>query len=106
MLYHRPNWAQLIRNGVPSLYVLRPLAGGWTPPKTGDEYPAPDPANKFQMMRARQMYDQRRIGTWPDLELALKKSGLVPPSSQGKAPAPAKAGKEKKDGHRSPQNRS
>lgn len=104
MFYRRQHWAQLIRNGVPSLYVVRPLAGGFTPPNLGDEYPAPDPTNKFQMMRARQMYEQRRIGTWPELELTLRKTGQVPPSSEGRAPAPApaKTGKERKNGHRNP----
>ena len=96
--FRRPHWAQLTRGGVPPLYVLRPLAGGFTPPSTGDEYPAPDPTNKFQMMRARQMYEQRRIGPWPELEYALKQTGQVPPPSDGKAPAHAKAGKEKKHG--------
>ena len=102
MFYRRPHWAQLIRTGVPPLYVLRPVAGGFTPPTLGDEYPAPDPTNKFQMMRARQMYEQRRIGPWPELEHSLKQAGHVPPSSDGKAPPHAKTGKEKKNGHRNP----
>jgi len=103
MLYRRLNWAQFIRTGVPPLFVVRPLAGGFTPPKTGDEYPAPDPSNKFQMMRARQLYEQRRIGPQTDLELALARSGRQPAPTevpQSKAAAPAKTGKEKKSGHR------
>jgi len=105
MFYRRPNWAQLTRDGVPPLYVLRPLAGGFTPPNAGDEYPAPDPANKFQMMRARQMYEQRRVGPWPDLELTLAKSGRrADPGTQDKPAAPPKAGKERKH-DRSSQNR-
>ena len=100
MLYRRPNWAQLIRTGVPPLFVLRPLAGGWTPPNTGDEYPAPDSSNKFQMMRARQLYEQRRIGPQTDLELALARSGRQPTPLQEKPAVPAKSGKEKKSGHR------
>jgi hypothetical protein len=105
MLYRRPNWAQLIRTGVPPLYVLHPLAGGFTPPNTGDEYPAPDFSNKFQMMRARQLYEQRRIGPQGDLELALARSGrqLAPPHTT--SAAHAKSGKEKKNGHRSSQDR-
>ncbi|HZT29252.1 MAG TPA: hypothetical protein VFA33_05180 [Bryobacteraceae bacterium] len=103
--YRRPNWAQLTKDGVPPLYVLRPLSGGWTPPNVGDEYPAPDPANKFQMMRARQMYEQRRVGPWPDLEIALLKSGRQQPPQHAKPAAPHRAGKEKKDGSRNPQNR-
>ena len=104
MFYRRPNWAQLIREGVPSLYVLRPLAGGFTPANTGDDYPAPEATDKFQMARARQMYEQRRIGTWPELEIALVKSGRRIPAMHDNVPA-AKTGKEKKDGARSPQNR-
>jgi hypothetical protein len=105
MLYRRPNWAQLIRTGVPPLYVLRPLAGGFTPPNTGDEYPAPDSSNKLQMMRARQLYEQRRIGPQTDLELALARSGRHPAPVQQKPAVPAKSGKEKKNGHRSSQDR-
>ena len=105
MLYRRLNWAQLIRTGVPPLYVLRPLAGGFTPPNTGDEYPAPDASNKFQMMRARQLYEQRRIGPQADLELALARSGRQPAPAQEKAAVPTKPGKEKKNGHRSSQDR-
>ena len=105
MLYRRPNWAQLIRTGVPPLYVLRPLAGGFTPPNTGDEYPAPDFSNKFQMMRARQLYEQRRIGPRPDLELALARSGRRPAPQPSQAAAQIKSGKEKKNGHRSSQDR-
>ena len=97
MFHRRPQWAQLIRNGVPPLYVLRPLAGGFTPPVTGDEYPAPEAADKFQMARARQMYEQRRIGTRPELELALARQS---PNPAGKEPAPVvpplRAGKEKR----------
>ncbi len=100
--YRRPNWAQLIRDGVPSLYVLRPMLGGFTPPNVGDEYPAPNPSNKFQMMRARQMYEQRRIGPWPDLEIALLRSGRQPVPPKAKpAAAPPKAGKERKQHDRS-----
>jgi hypothetical protein len=99
--YRRPNWAQLTRDGVPPLYVLRPVSGGGTPPNLGDEYPAPDPNNKVQMMRARQFYEQRRVGTWPDLELALLRSGRQPEHPKAKPPAPHKAGKEKKQHDRS-----
>ena len=96
MFHRRPQWAQLIRNGVPPLYVLRPLAGGFTPPGTGDEYPAPEASDKFQMARARQMYEQRRIGTWPELELALAKSGRAPlPAEHADKAVPAKTRKEK-----------
>ena len=87
-------WAQLTRNGVPPLFVLRPLAGGFTPPNTGDEYPAPDPTDKFQMARARQMYEQRRIGTWPELEVALASRGSasIRRAHQGRRPAEARKG--------------
>jgi hypothetical protein len=99
MFHRRPQWAQLIRNGVPPLFVLRPLAGGFTPPATGDEYPAPDPTDKFQMARARQMYEQRRIGTQPEVELAMAKSGRAPaPADPGKAAVPGRHRKEKANG--------
>ena len=94
--YRRPHWAQLSRDGVPALYVLRPVSGGGTPSNIGDEYLAPDPKNKLQMMRARQLYEQRRIGPWPDLELALLRSGRQSELPKGKPVAPAKQGKEKK----------
>ena len=103
MFYRRPTWAQLTRDGIPSLYVLRPL-GGFTPPALGDESTVQDPTDKFQLMRARQMYEQRRIGTWPDRELVLAKLKRLQPAASGTAAAP-KPGKEKKHGSRSPQNR-
>ncbi len=96
MFHRRPPWAQLIRNGVPSLFVLRPLAGGFTPPGIGDEYPVPNLTDKFQTARARQMYEQRRIGTWPELEIALARTGRSPvPSPKDKEELPAKARREK-----------
>ena len=75
MFLRKLSWAQLTTSGVPPLFVLRPLPGGFTPPEVGAEYPAPDPVDKFQMTRARQMYEQRRIGTRLELEVALAKSG-------------------------------
>ena len=101
--YRRPHWAQLTRDGVPPLYVLRPVPGGGTPSNLGDEFPAPDPSNKVQMMRARQYYEQRRIGTWPDLELSLLRSGRqpVPPKAKPAAAGPQKQGKEKRQHDRS-----
>lgn len=102
VFYRRPHWAQLTRDGVPPLYVLRPVSGGGTPPNVGDEFPAPDPSNKVQMMRARQYYEQRRIGTWPDLELALLRSGRQPAPPKAKpAAGPQKQGKEKRQHDRS-----
>ena len=100
--YRRPHWAQLTRDGVPPLYVLRPVSGGGTPSNVGDEVPAPDPSNKVQMMRARQYYEQRRIGMWPDLELALLRSGRQPVRPKAKpAAGPQKQGKEKRQHDRS-----
>jgi len=99
--YRRPNWAQLTRHGVPPLYVRRPVSGGGTPPNLGDEYPAPDPNNKLQMMRARQFYEQRRVGAWPDLEIALLRSGPQSESPKNRRAAPAKPGKEKRQHDRS-----
>ncbi len=99
MFHGRPQWAQLIREAVPPLFVLRPLAGGFTPPAMGDQYPAPDPNDKFQMARARQMYQQRRIGARPELELALAKSGRpVAPAEQPQTAVPARHRKEKPHG--------
>ena len=88
MFLRKLSWAQLTKGGVPPLFVLRPLPGGFMPPAVGAEYPAPDPVDKFQLTRARQMYEQRRIGTRLELEVALAKS----------PPAPAKTKKEKKNG--------
>ena len=90
MFLRKLSWAQLTKGGVPPLFVLRPLPGGFTPPDVGAEYPAPDPVDKFQLTRARQMYEQRRIGTRLELEVALAKS--APPVK------PAKARKEKGNG--------
>jgi hypothetical protein len=99
MFLRRPEWAQLIRNGVPPLFVLRPLGGGFTPPNVGDLYPAPDPTDKFQMMRARQMYQQRRVGTRAELGAAMAKSGCQPIRAEGpKAVTPAKQKREKSNG--------
>ncbi|HZT28801.1 MAG TPA: hypothetical protein VE999_06665 [Gemmataceae bacterium] len=99
MFLRRPEWAQLIRNGVPPLFVLRPLAGGFTPLNVGDLYPAPDPNDKFQLMRARQMYQQRRVGTGPELEVTMAKSGRQPvPAEEPKASTPAKQKREKSHG--------
>jgi hypothetical protein len=77
MFLRKLSWAQLTRSGVPPLFVLRPLPGGFTPPEVGAEYPAPDPVDKLQMTRARQMYEQRRVGTRQQLEVALAKSGVA-----------------------------
>jgi hypothetical protein len=96
MFYRRPTWAQLTRSGVPPLYVLRPVAGGGTPSNLGDEYPAPDPNNKLQMTRARQLYEQRRVGTWPDLEIALLRAGRQPAHPKVKLADPSKPGKERR----------
>jgi hypothetical protein len=95
MFLSRIRWPQLIRGGVPPLFVLRPMPGGFTPPNAGDEYPAPDPNDKFQMARARQMYEQRRIGTRAELKLALAK---IPKQE------PVKHGKERRDGSQNRKN--
>jgi hypothetical protein len=92
MRTRRLSWAQLIKGGVPPLFVLRPHPAGFTPSNIGDEYPAPDPANRVQLTRARQMYEQgRRIGTREELELIVGKP----------IPAPLRPGKEKRHGPRS-----
>ena len=97
MQIRRLSWAQLTKAGVPPLFVLRPHPGGFTPPNVGDEYPAPNPANKIEMKRARQMYEQgRRIGTRAELDLVLARMKPAPLPLP-----PAKAQKEKKHGSRS-----
>ena len=96
MFLRRLPWAQLAKGGVPPLFVLRPLAGGFTPPTLGAEYPAPVEADKFQMLRARQMYEQRRIGTRAELDLVLAKTTGAAPA---KAPVkPIKTRKERAHG--------
>lgn len=39
----------------------------------GDEYPLGDTADKRVMLRCRQMYEQKRIGTREELDLTLAK---------------------------------
>jgi hypothetical protein len=83
MMLRRESWARLTRGGVPPLYVLRPLQG-FTPSDIGDEYPAPAATNKVQLMRARQLYEQRRIGTQPEAERTLSKLPQHEPAKPGK----------------------
>ena len=91
MFLRKLSWAQLTKSGVPPLFVLRPLPGGFTPSEIGAEYPAPDPLDKLQMTRARQMYEQRRVGTRQQVEVALAKSGVEPAKpSPDKSPKPRK----------------
>ena len=52
MFLRKLSWAQLTKDGIPPLFVLRPLAGGFTPPNLGDEYPAPNPADKLRSCAA------------------------------------------------------
>jgi len=94
MMLRRESWARLTKGLVPRLYVLRPLQG-FTPSDIGDEYPAPDAANKVQLTRARQLYEQRRIGTREEVERALSRL----PKNE-----PAKPGKEKRHGNQSGKN--
>jgi hypothetical protein len=94
MMLRRESWARLTRGLVPPLYVLRPLEG-FTSSDIGDEYPAPDSANKVQLTRARQLYEQRRIGTQAEAERALSRL----PKQE-----PAKPGKEKRHGNQGGKN--
>ena len=74
MFLRRLTWAQLTRGGIiPPLFVLRPW-GKLTPPNLGDEYPATDPADKLQVARTRQMYEQRRICTKQEIDPILAKA--------------------------------
>lgn len=72
MLRRRASWAQFIRAGLPILFVLRPLAG-YTPDAIGDVYPVTDETDKVEMMHARQMYEQRRIGSEGELDIVVSK---------------------------------
>jgi hypothetical protein len=76
MQIRRLSWAQLTRGGVPLLFVLRPM-GGLDPPAVGTEYPAPGPSDRFAMTRARQWYEQRRIGTREELDRASAKKNAA-----------------------------
>lgn len=69
MIKRRPTWTRLIASGVPDLFVLRPMGGGYTPPTFGDIYPTP--STRVEMNKARQMYEMKRIGTVEDVEIAL-----------------------------------
>jgi hypothetical protein len=94
MMLRRESWARLTRGRVPQLFVVRPLRG-FTPSDIGDEYPAPDATNKVQLTRARQLYEQRRIGTREEVDRAISKL----PKHE-----PAKPGKEKRHGNQSGKN--
>jgi len=94
MMLRRESWARLTRAGVPPLYVLHALPG-FTPSGIGEEYPAPDATNKVQLTRARQLYEQRRIGTQVEAERVLSKL----PREE-----PAKPGKERRHGSQSGKN--
>jgi len=72
MMLRRESWARLTRGRVPPLFVLRPLQG-FTSSDIGDEYSAPDAANKVQLTRARQLYEQRRIGTRDEADRVLSR---------------------------------
>jgi hypothetical protein len=96
MFLRRLPWAQLVKGGVPPLFVLRPLAN-FTPPTLGAEYPAPVQTDKFQMLRARQLYEQRRVGTKAELDVVVAKAA-VPAPAEPPLKHPAKAKKEKPNG--------
>ena len=97
MFLRRQSWAQLSKGGVPPMFVLRPLRGGFTPPNIGDPIPAPDPGARAQFTRMRQLYEQRRIGTEAELDLALSKVKAAPAAAAQPA-RPAKHRKEKTNG--------
>ena len=98
MFLRKLSWAQLTKGGVPPLFVLRPVSGGFTPPEIGDRFPAPDPTDKYALSRTRQLYEQRRIGTKGELELVLAKAKPVPGAAAPPARQPAKHRKEKANG--------
>jgi hypothetical protein len=78
MFMRRTPWAQLTRSEVPQLFVLRPH-GNFTPPTVGEEFEIKDATDKMQLMRARQLYEQKRIGTLEELKLALGKDHSIDP---------------------------
>ena len=84
MFLRKLSWAQLTKGGVPLFFVLRPAAGGLTPPNIGDPYPAPDPASKVELMNARRLYERRLIGTHDQLEVAIQKSAAHPAAAEKK----------------------
>jgi hypothetical protein len=90
MYLRKLSWAQLTRDGVPPLFVLRPM-GGANPPVVGTQHPVPDPSNRLAMTRARQLYEQRRIGTRDQLGAIAAKAATV-------LDKPAKHRKEKASG--------
>lgn len=78
MFMRRTPWAQLTRSEVPPLFVLRPH-GNFTPPTVGDEYEIKDATNKVELMRVRQLYEQKRIGTLDELKLVLGRDHSLEP---------------------------
>jgi hypothetical protein len=68
----RPSWVRLTRGGIPPLFVVRPK-----PPFTGafgEEFPAPDPVHKVDVMRVRQLYQQKHIGVAAELDRLIRKN--------------------------------
>ena len=59
-------------------------------------YPPPGPADKLEMTRTRQMYEQRRIGTRQQLEVSLANSGVEP--TKGGPERPPEPRREKSHG--------
>lgn len=65
-------WAQLTRGGIPPLFVTRPKQ-----PFTGtlgEEITLSDATPRTLITRARQLYEQKRIGTAAQLDLMLRKN--------------------------------
>lgn len=73
MFANRATWARLTKGGIPPLFVLRPKPGEFTPPNIGDEYHIKDLNNKFEVLRAKQLYQQKNLGTEDECVTLLAK---------------------------------
>jgi hypothetical protein len=84
------SWARLTAPGIPAFVVIRrPLIVDFRLTlAVGEAYPAPDRANFAQMRRARQLYEQRRIGI-AESAVPATSAGSSPGSSLKPSPASA-----------------
>ncbi len=59
MAFLNPPWERVTRHGIPTLVLVRAIPGSQL--AVGNEYPIPDSTDKRVVMRARQLYEQRRL---------------------------------------------
>jgi hypothetical protein len=92
-MHTRPlqSWARLTAPGIPALAVIRrPLRIGFDAVlEVSTLYPAPEPGNFGQIRRARQLYQQRRIGPILDPTSILPKTAAL--NAQGDSLLPAES---------------